>query len=67
MLYFDEAHELAKDIGGHKNLYDAVWSILAEFQNDCVFAVFISTESSMRVLAPSRQAGLMRSALFERL
>jgi hypothetical protein len=56
MLYFDEAHELAKDIGSHKNLYDAVWSILAEFRNDCVFTVFLSTQSSMRILAPSQEA-----------
>ena len=56
MLYFDEAHELAKDIGGHKNLYDAVWSILAEFRNDCVFTVFLSTQSSMRLQAPSKEA-----------
>ncbi|KAN0074451.1 hypothetical protein V8E55_011863 [Tylopilus felleus] len=55
MLYFDEAHELAKDIGEGKNLYDAVWSILAEFRNGCVFTVFLSTQSSMRLLAPSRE------------
>ena len=54
MLYFDEAHELAKDIGG-KKLYDAMWSILAEFQNDCVFTIFLSTESSISLLAPSRE------------
>ena len=45
MLYFDEAHELAKDIGSSKKLYDPVWSILAEFQSDCVFTVFLSIHS----------------------
>ncbi|KAN0088160.1 hypothetical protein V8E55_005217 [Tylopilus felleus] len=55
MLHFDEAHGLAKDIGRGKKLYDAVWSILAEFQNDCVFTIFLSTESSIFLLAPSRE------------
>ena len=57
MLYFDETHELAKDIhlGGRRKLYDAVWSILAEFQRDCVFTVFLSTHSSIPILAPSRE------------
>ena len=56
MLYFDEAHELGKSpvvVGGRKTRYDIMWSTLFHFNTPSVFTVFLSTQSSMSLLAPS--------------
>ncbi|KAI6031017.1 hypothetical protein EDC04DRAFT_3065254 [Pisolithus marmoratus] len=60
ILYFDEAHELCGEVPGtsqpRKTLYDIVWSSLDHFQDSAVFTIFLSTQSSISLLAPSANA-----------
>ncbi|KAH7890620.1 hypothetical protein F5I97DRAFT_1923094 [Phlebopus sp. FC_14] len=58
ILYFDEAHELKHVIKGNpdeKTLYDALWSILGLFDYDAIFTLFLSTQSSLTLLAPAAE------------
>ena len=59
MLYFDEAHEfyhlIPNDKDG-KTLYDGLWSSLDRFGSSSVFTIFLSTQSSLTLLAPSAAA-----------
>ncbi|KAH7890628.1 hypothetical protein F5I97DRAFT_59418 [Phlebopus sp. FC_14] len=58
ILYFDEAHELKHVIKGNpegKTLYDALWSILGLFDDDAIFTLFLSTQSSLTLLAPAAE------------
>ncbi|KAH7906534.1 hypothetical protein BJ138DRAFT_621877 [Hygrophoropsis aurantiaca] len=56
MIYFDGAHELAKrrvaDDPDRKNIYDVICSCLNSFLAQPIFAIFLSTNSSIYHQAP---------------
>ena len=57
LLYIDEAHELAISIpNSGKKLFDIVWSTLYKFETASIFTVFLSTQSSLSLLAPFAEA-----------
>ncbi|KAI6041207.1 hypothetical protein EDC04DRAFT_1332225 [Pisolithus marmoratus] len=69
LLYFDEAHELGPAIpddkqptnNKKKTLYDVLCSSLTHFQGSPIFTLFLSTQPSMTLPAPSAETvGLAR-------
>ncbi|KAI6037804.1 hypothetical protein EDC04DRAFT_2700044 [Pisolithus marmoratus] len=63
LLYFDEAHELGyvipddkePDYNRKKRLYDVLCSSLNHFRACPIFTLFLSTQSSLGLLAPSAE------------
>ncbi|KAI6137216.1 hypothetical protein F5141DRAFT_1231205 [Pisolithus sp. B1] len=58
MLYFDEAHELGHAIPSDKQkrtMYDVVCSSLSSFRHCGIFALFLSTQFSLGLSAPSTE------------
>ncbi|KAH7890638.1 hypothetical protein F5I97DRAFT_1923134 [Phlebopus sp. FC_14] len=58
ILYFDEAHALKPVVAENakkKPLYNALWSSLGSFNDDAIFTLFLSTQSSLTLLAPAAE------------